>query len=96
MPPAAKQHNTSETKKAIRSSLSVWFVIPFLQEETQRVSNAVNNKMGSGEALPERSDRERDVTGRGDNPPPYEAFCHVAVASPAVVSQCGRNLLFMR
>ena len=44
------------------------------QEETRRVSDAVNSKMESGEALPERSDRERDVTGRGDKPPPYEAF----------------------
>ena len=30
------------------------------KEETQRVSDAVNNKMESDEALPERSDRERN------------------------------------
>ena len=30
------------------------------KEETQRVSDAENGKMGSDEALPERSDRERD------------------------------------
>ena len=62
-------------------------MIPFLQEETQGVSNAVNNKIGSGEALPERSDRERDVTGRGDKPPPYESGCHVAAASAIVVTR---------
>ena len=33
------------------------------KEETKRVSDAENDKMGSGEALPERSDRERDVRG---------------------------------
>ena len=30
------------------------------KEETRRVSDAVNDKMESGEALPERSDRECD------------------------------------
>ena len=32
------------------------------KEETRRVSDAANDKMESGEALPERSDRECDET----------------------------------
>ena len=57
------------------------------KQETRRVSEAANGKIESDEALPERSDRERDAPGRGDKPPPYELMCHIAAASVAAVSR---------
>ena len=87
-------YETVDTRNGKQRNIAVSVLLQ--QEETRRVSDAVNSKMESDEALPERSDREHDATGRGDKTPSYELVCHAAAASPAVVRQCGRNLLFMR
>ena len=44
------------------------------KEKTRKVFDAENGKIGSGEALPERSDRERDVPvhGCGGEEPPQK------------------------
>ena len=45
------------------------------KEETRRVSDAANDKLGSNEALPERSDRECDETEVSGATAPDVASC---------------------
>ena len=44
----------------MRNNASIAIIVLLQQEETRRVSDAVNSKIESDEALPERSDRECD------------------------------------
>ena len=51
------------------------------KEETRRVSDAVNDKLESGEALPERSDRECDEMEVPGAEAPDVTYCRVRKAS---------------
>ena len=57
------------------------------KEETRRVSDVANDKMESGEALPERSDRECDETEVPEAEAPDAAPCRDSEATAPNVTR---------